>query len=113
MNYPRLVSVCDISTASEFAGEVIAAISTASLVLKKDKDISEELVKTAEKLLILANRTAKKGKYTTNDECGGQARQFYNSTSYKDELVWGGLWLFLQQETKLTLSMQQKTLPQL
>ncbi|WMV26651.1 hypothetical protein MTR67_020036 [Solanum verrucosum] len=88
MNYPRLVSVCDISTASDLAGEMVAAMSAASLVLKEDKDISEELVKTAEELFILANRTAKKGKYTTNDECGGQARQFNNSTSYKDELDW-------------------------
>ncbi|KAK6792234.1 hypothetical protein RDI58_011315 [Solanum bulbocastanum] len=94
MNYPRLVSVCDISTASDLAGEMVAAMSAASLVLKEDKDISEELVKTAEELFILANRTAKKGKFTTNDECRGQARQFNNSTSYKDELVWGGLWLF-------------------
>ncbi|WMV26653.1 hypothetical protein MTR67_020038, partial [Solanum verrucosum] len=81
MNYPRLVSVCDISTASDLAGEMVAALPAASLVLKEDKDISAEL-------FILANRTAKKGKYTMNDECGGHARQFYNSTSYKDELVW-------------------------
>lgn len=26
--------------------------------------------------------------------CGEQATQFYNSTSYQDELVWGGTWLF-------------------
>lgn len=94
MNYPRLVSVCDINTtASDLAGEMVAAMSAASLVLKEDEDISEKLVKAAEELFILANRTEKKGKYTTNDDCGGQARQFYNSTSYKDELVWGGIWL--------------------
>ncbi|KAK4722155.1 hypothetical protein R3W88_012388 [Solanum pinnatisectum] len=103
MNYPRLVSVCDISTASDLAGEMVAAMSAASLVLKEDKDISEELVKTAEELFILANRTAKKGKYTTNDECGGQDRQFNNSTSYKDELVWGGLWLFFATGNKTYL----------
>ncbi|KAH0681336.1 hypothetical protein KY284_022421 [Solanum tuberosum] len=44
MNYPRLVSVCDISTASDLAGEMVAALPAASLVLKEDKDISEELI---------------------------------------------------------------------
>ncbi|XP_055835331.1 endoglucanase 9-like isoform X1 [Solanum dulcamara] len=104
MNYPRLVSVCDISTtASDLAGEMVAAMSAASLVLKEDEDISEKLVKAAEELFILANRTEKKGKYTTNDDCGGQARQFYNSTSYKDELVWGGIWLFFAKGNKTYL----------
>lgn len=103
MNYPRLVSVCDISTASDLAGEMVAAMSAASLVLKEDKDISEKLVKTAEELLIAANGTEKQGTYRTNDDCRGQARQFYNSTSYKDELVWGGIWLFFSTGNKTYL----------
>ncbi|CAN4075723.1 unnamed protein product [Withania somnifera] len=103
MNYPRPVSVCAISTASDLAGEIVAAMSAASLVLKEDEDISEKLVKAAEELFTLAIGTNKKGKYTTNDDCGGQARQFYNSTSYKDELVWGGLWLFFATGNKTFL----------
>ncbi|KAM3361099.1 endoglucanase 10 [Capsicum galapagoense] len=103
MNYPRLVSVCDISSASDLAGEMSAAMSAASLVLKEDENIAEKLVKAAEELFILAIGTEKQGTYTTNDDCGGKARQFYDSTSYKDELVWGGLWLFFATGNKTYL----------
>ncbi|KAK4352560.1 hypothetical protein RND71_028078 [Anisodus tanguticus] len=111
MNYIRRVSVCDISTASDLAGEMVAAISAASLVLKEDKDISEKFVKAAEELFILASSTKKKGTYTTNDECGGQARQFYNSISYKDELVWGGIWLFFATGNKTYLKYAIENFP--
>ncbi|PHU20039.1 hypothetical protein BC332_11190 [Capsicum chinense] len=103
MNYSRLVSVCDISSASDLAGEMSAAMSAASLVLKEDENIAEKLVKAAEELFILAIGTEKQGTYTTNDDCGGKARQFYDSTSYKDELVWGGLWLFFATGNKTYL----------
>ncbi|XP_059280111.1 endoglucanase 10-like [Lycium ferocissimum] len=103
MNYIRRGSVCDISSASDLAGEMVAAMSAASLVLKEDKDISEKLVKAAEELFIRANGTDKKGTYTTTDECGGQARLFYNSTSHEDELVWGGIWLFFATGNKTYL----------
>ncbi|CAK9134738.1 unnamed protein product [Ilex paraguariensis] len=96
MNYPRPVSVCD-STASDLAGEIMAALSAASMVLKEDKDYLGKLIKAAEKLYELATKEGpdhKQGMYTMNDDCGGQARQFYNSSGYKDELVWGGTWLF-------------------
>ncbi|KAK4340909.1 hypothetical protein RND71_039410 [Anisodus tanguticus] len=111
MNYIRRVSFCDISTASDLAGEMVAAMSAASLVLKEDKDISEKLVKAAEELFILANSTKKKETYTTNDECGGQAKQFYNSTNYKDELVWGGIWLFFATGNKTYLKYATENFP--
>lgn len=31
---------------------------------------------------------------TSVDSCGGEARKFYNSSSYTDELIWAGTWLF-------------------
>ncbi|KAJ0807693.1 putative cellulase [Helianthus annuus] len=96
MRYTRPVSSCD-ETASDLAGEIIAALSAASLVFKDDKMYSTNLTKAAMELFDIVTKDEPgfvQGMYTTKDECGGQAREFYNSTGYKDELVWGGTWLF-------------------
>ncbi|GMP79714.1 hypothetical protein CsSME_00035150 [Camellia sinensis var. sinensis] len=95
MAYPRPVSLCG-STASDLAGEIVAALSAASLVFKEDTDYSTKLIKSAEELFEIAIGVdqKQKGMYTAILDCGGQATQFYNSTSYQDELVWGGTWLF-------------------
>lgn len=95
MNYPRPISKCDI-TASDLAGEIVAALSAASLVFKEDQAYSRNLVEAAEKLFELVTKedSQKQGTYTMVDDCGGEARNFYNSSGYEDELVWGGTWLF-------------------
>lgn len=95
MTYQRPASTCDI-TASDLAGEIVAALSAASLVFKDDQAYSKDLVDAAEKLFELATNvdSTKQGTYTTVDACGGEARNFYNSSGYLDELIWGGTWLF-------------------
>ncbi|XP_076907704.1 endoglucanase 9-like [Bidens hawaiensis] len=96
MRYTRPVSSCD-QTASDLAGEIIAALSAASLVFKEDNKYSTNLTKTAMELFDIVTKDDPRfvqGMYTTKEECGGQARGVYNSTGYKDELVWGGTWLF-------------------
>ncbi|KAL6316944.1 hypothetical protein AAG906_024482 [Vitis piasezkii] len=94
MSYLRPVSICN-STASDLAGEIVAALSAASLVFREDTGYSGELIKGAEKLFELATAVDPRmqGTYTTSDACGGQARQFYNSSGFEDELVWAGTWL--------------------
>lgn len=96
MEYPRPVSSCDSSVASDLAGEIVAALSAASLVFEEDHDYSGKLVKAAEKLFELASEKdpSQQGTYTSIEECGKEARNFYNSSGYLDELVWGGTWLF-------------------
>ncbi|XP_062099751.1 endoglucanase 10-like [Humulus lupulus] len=102
MDYTRPVSYCDSSKASDLAGEMVAALSAASLVFKEESSdgdqYSEKLVKTAEKLFEVATRKdpSEQGTYTSDidDKCGKEARQFYNSSGYLDELVWAGTWLF-------------------
>ncbi|XP_059629549.1 endoglucanase 10-like [Cornus florida] len=95
MSYARPVSSCG-STASDLAGEIVAALSAASLVFKEDIDYSGKLAEKAETLFELVTRNDSHIQATyTSDACGEQARQFYNSSGYKDELVWGGTWLFL------------------
>lgn len=96
MDYKRTVSFCD-NTASDLAGEIVAALSAASLVFKEDNVYSGELVTAAEKLFesaITKLYPARQGTYTKVDACGGEARNFYNSSGHQDELVWGGTWLF-------------------
>ncbi|PWA97325.1 Glycoside hydrolase, family 9 [Artemisia annua] len=96
MRYKRPVSVCD-ETASDLAGEIIAALSAASIVFKEDEKYSTNLTETAMELFDIVTKEESgfvQGTYTMKDLCGEQARKFYNSTGYKDELVWGGTWLF-------------------
>ena len=95
MTYQRPASTCDI-TASDLAGEIVAALSAASLVFKDDQAYSKDLVDAAEKLFELATNvdSTKQGTYTMVDACGGEARNFCNSPGYLDELIWGGTWLF-------------------
>lgn len=96
MSYPRPFSICDM-TASDLAGEIVAGMSAAALVFKEQKDYSSKIVQAAEELFNLAihlGSSQKPGTYTSIDDCGGQAKEFYNSTSYRDELVWGATWLF-------------------
>ncbi|XP_044512254.1 endoglucanase 25-like [Mangifera indica] len=96
MSYKRPISKCN-STASDLAGEIIAALSAASMVFREELDYSGQLIKAAEKLYGVAtieeDTSHKQGTYTSVEACGGEAREFYNSTGYKDELVWGGTWL--------------------
>lgn len=96
MTYQRPASTCDI-TASDLAGEIVAALSAASLVFKDDQAYSKDLVDAAEKLFELATNvdSTKQGTYTMVDACGGEARNFCNSSGYLDELIWGGTWLFV------------------
>ena len=99
MKYERPVSICD-GSASDLAGEIVAALSASSMVFKEDKDYSRRLVQAAESLFeaITSEDPSKQGTYTMVDACGKQARMLYNSTSYKDELAWGATWLFLATE---------------
>ncbi|XP_023541194.1 endoglucanase 9-like [Cucurbita pepo subsp. pepo] len=95
MRYTRPVSECD-AWASDLAGEVVAALSAASLVFKEDNNYSGELAKAAEKLFEQVTKLdpSEQGTYTLVDSCGGEARNFYNSSGFMDELIWAGTWLF-------------------
>ncbi|TXG53340.1 hypothetical protein EZV62_022509 [Acer yangbiense] len=96
MNYERPIYMCN-SKATDILGEIIAALSAASIVFKQENVYSGELIKAAEKLydFTIRNDTGhEQGTYTEVSACGGEARKFYNSTGYIDELVWGGTWLF-------------------
>ncbi|KAK9096372.1 hypothetical protein Sjap_021869 [Stephania japonica] len=94
MIYPRPVSVCK-NNSTDLAGEIVASLSAASLVFQDEHEYSRKLVKAAEKIYAITTRDYHElGTYTMDDQCGSEARQFYKSTSYLDELAWGATWLF-------------------
>lgn len=87
IDYPRPVSTC--STCSDLAAEMAAALASASIVFKDNKPYSEKLVHGAKTLFQFA-RDKQRGRYSS----GNEAEFMYNSTSYWDEFVWGGAWLY-------------------
>jgi mlo protein len=87
IDYERLVTEC--SHCSDLAAEMAAALASASIVFKDNKAYSQKLVHGARTLFQFARD--QRGRYS---ERGSEAAIFYNSTSYWDEFVWGGAWLY-------------------
>ncbi|KAL1222532.1 Endoglucanase 21 [Cardamine amara subsp. amara] len=88
IDYKRHVFQC-YSSCADLAGEMAAALASASIVFKDNKDYSKTLVRGATTLLKFA--MANKKSYTTVSEEGSK---FYNSSKVSDELLWGGAWLY-------------------
>ncbi|XP_050459002.1 endoglucanase A-like [Cataglyphis hispanica] len=75
---------------SDLAGETAAALAASSIVFEKiDPEYSAECLKHAEELYEFAN--IYRGLY---HEAIQNAKQFYESTGYGDELAWAAAWLF-------------------
>ncbi|XP_070154972.1 endoglucanase A [Polyergus mexicanus] len=75
---------------SDLAGETAAALAASSIVFANvDPEYSAECLKHAEQLYKFANTY--RGLY---HEAIPNAKQFYESTGYGDELAWAAVWLF-------------------
>lgn len=75
---------------SDLAGETAAAMAASSIVFKKvDSNYSNSLLRHAKELYNFADQY--KGKYS---DCITDANEFYKSSGYNDELVWGAAWLY-------------------
>ncbi|KAJ6846677.1 endoglucanase 10-like [Iris pallida] len=85
--YPRPVYECH--SCSDLAAEMAAALAAASIVFKDSKTYSEKLVHGAKTLFKFGRN--QRGRYSAG---GSDAAIFYNSTSYWDEFVWGGAWMY-------------------
>ncbi|KAH9315459.1 hypothetical protein KI387_024086, partial [Taxus chinensis] len=99
MDYDRPVSVCKAASASDLAAEMAAALAAASIVFNLPKSnmpdsYSAQLLLAAQKLFEFAATGKGNGTYTADTACGAGAVDFYNSSGYHDELVWGGSWVF-------------------
>ncbi|KAK2664710.1 hypothetical protein Ddye_003284 [Dipteronia dyeriana] len=86
IDYDRPVQEC--SSCSDLAAEMAAALASASIVFKDNKAYSQKLVHGAKTLFSFARQ--QRGRYSASAE----AAIFYNSTSYWDEFIWGGAWLY-------------------
>lgn len=87
IDYVRPVTECH--SCSDLAAEMAAALASASIVFKDSKAYSQKLVHGAKTLFHFARQ--QRGRYSAG---GSEAAIFYNSTSYWDEFVWGGAWLY-------------------
>ncbi|KAK9167846.1 hypothetical protein Scep_003037 [Stephania cephalantha] len=87
IDYPRKVYECH--SCSDLAGEMAAALAAASIVFKDTKTYSQKLVHGAKTLYKYARE--QRGRYSAQ---GTDPSLFYNSTSYWDEFLWGGAWLY-------------------
>nr|AGP76427.1 endo-beta-1,4-glucanase 1 [Rhynchotermes bulbinasus] len=75
---------------SDLAGETAAALAAASIVYKNvDGTYSNNLLTHARQLFDFANNY--RGKYSDSIT---DARNFYASADYRDELVWAATWLY-------------------
>ncbi|MCL7025989.1 hypothetical protein MKW94_018444, partial [Papaver nudicaule] len=86
IDYPRPVYECH--SCSDLAAEMAAALASASIVFKDSKTYSAKLVHGAKTLFKFARD--QRGRYSV----GSEAANFYNSTSYWDEFLWGGAWMY-------------------
>ncbi|MED6131190.1 hypothetical protein PIB30_007483 [Stylosanthes scabra] len=87
IDYDRPVIEC--SSCSDLAAEMAAALASASIVFKDNKAYSQKLVHGATTLFKFSRD--RRGRYSPR---GTEASTFYNSTSYWDEFVWGGTWMY-------------------
>ncbi|KAK8525103.1 hypothetical protein V6N13_016087 [Hibiscus sabdariffa] len=87
IDYPRPVYECHSCT--DLAAEMAAALASASIVFKDNKAYSQKLVHGARTLFQFSRD--QRGRYSAG---GSDPALFYNSSSYWDEFVWGGAWLY-------------------
>ncbi|KAH7447326.1 hypothetical protein KP509_01G101500 [Ceratopteris richardii] len=87
MDYDRPALTC--GSCSDLAAEMAAALAAASVVFKDDRKYSETLVHGAKVLFDFARGPRSRYSASVPD-----AEQFYNSTGYWDEYVWGSAWLY-------------------
>ncbi|CAF1921797.1 unnamed protein product [Brassica oleracea] len=81
IDYPRPVGLC-FTKCSKLAAEMSAALASASIVFKDDRDYSKKLIHGA---MILYN-------FAESSISGEDSNS--RSSTYWDEMLWGGAWLY-------------------
>ncbi|XP_078437450.1 endoglucanase 9-like [Wolffia australiana] len=98
IDYPRPVFEC--SSCADLASEMAAALASASIVFKDSETYSKKLVHGADTLWKFARK--QHGIYSPR---GSEASIFYNSSSFWDEYVWGGAWMYFATGNSSYLSL--------
>ncbi|KAE9605100.1 putative cellulase [Lupinus albus] len=89
MNYER--STITIFKGPDLAGEMAAALASASIVFQDDISYSTTLIKGATTLFDFARDSGKRAPYSRGNP---NIQPYYNSTGYYDEYMWGAAWLY-------------------
>lgn len=79
---------------SDVVGSTVAALAASALVFRDvDFAYSEDLVESAEELLAFGQKH--RGKYS---DVIPDAKKFYESSGFRDDLAWGAMWLYFATE---------------
>ncbi|KAK1314502.1 Endoglucanase 12 [Acorus calamus] len=89
MDYPR--PVVTSPSGPDLAGEMAAALASASIVFRDVPAYSKRLVNGAAALFRFARDGGKRTVYSKGNL---EIAQFYNSTGYYDEYMWGAAWMY-------------------
>lgn len=85
-----LIKVDQKTPGTDVAAETAAAMAAASLVFKSSNSAySDTLLQHAQKLFTFADNF--RGSYSASIP---DLQKYYNSTGYKDELLWAAAWLY-------------------
>ncbi|CAN6922050.1 unnamed protein product, partial [Brassica oleracea] len=82
----RIVTPC-YGSCSHLGAEMAAALASASIVFKDNRVYSQKLVHGAKTLYKYAD-------FVKDKNSKNQSREFYKSSLFWDELLWGGAWLY-------------------
>ncbi|XP_042477846.1 endoglucanase 12-like [Macadamia integrifolia] len=89
MDYTRVTQTCH--NGPELAGEMAAALASASIVFRDDKAYQKKLIKGATGAYNFARDSGKRGQYSRGNP---YIEPYYNSTGYYDEYMWGAAWMY-------------------
>lgn len=94
---------------SDLAAETAASLAATAIVFKEiDEVYSQLLVRHSEELYLFAD--SYRGIYS---DCIRDASGYYRSSGYRDELVWGALWLYQATGKASYLQKAEKTFEEL
>ncbi|KAJ4957468.1 hypothetical protein NE237_024579 [Protea cynaroides] len=89
MDYPRPTQIC--TAGPDLAGEMAAALASASIVFRDDWAYHQKLIKGA---TAAYNFARDGGKRTTYSRGKPDIEPYYNSTGYYDEYMWSAAWMY-------------------
>lgn len=99
MDYPRRTLIAQAGP--DLAGEMAAALASASIVFRDNTDYSKKLSNGAETLWDFARANGKRTPYSRGNP---DIEYYYNSTGYYDEYMWSATWLFYATGNKTYFS---------
>ncbi|XP_020680103.1 endoglucanase 12 [Dendrobium catenatum] len=89
MSYPR--PIISVTSAPDLAGEISAALASASIVFRDNPSYSSRLLRAASTAYSFARSSSRRTPYSRSNP---EIANFYNSTGYWDEYMWSAAWMY-------------------